>query len=69
MQHKCPRCSKSGSRDINFYFSKQKVKLEAQVCNTCDYVWAEDEELLKAARKQLYALAKDPNVTKDRKNK
>lgn len=54
----CPRCKKEHSHLLKFYFSKEKVHLIAQVCDVCDYIYAEDEELLKAARKHLKSLTK-----------
>lgn len=54
----CPRCSKSRSYIIKFYFSKEKVYLKANVCEVCDFIYAEDEALLKAARSHLRNLTK-----------
>lgn len=61
----CPRCKKQHSQILKFYFSERKVHLKAHVCQICNYIWAEDEDLLKAARKHLYQLAK-PNEHRDR---
>lgn len=54
---KCPRCSKTSSYPLNFYFEKKKVKLVARVCKVCGFLYAEDEDLLRAARTHLRILA------------
>jgi rubredoxin len=57
----CPRCNFEFSREIKFYFEQRKVELVAQICKRCEYIYAEDEALLRAARTHLKILA-DKNV-------
>lgn len=62
----CPRCKKQNSYQLTFYFEKKKVKLQARVCRVCEFIYAEDDELLKAARSHLKELTKwqQPNSKK-----
>lgn len=52
----CRRCKQDNSNQISFYFQEKRVRLEATVCRVCGFVHADDEELLKAARKHLALL-------------
>lgn len=62
----CPRCKKTRSRELKFYFKKERVELVAQICQVCDFLYAEDEALLKAARKHLKWLGLQ-NIPEDEK--
>lgn len=55
---KCPRCGKENSYEMTFYFEHKRVKLVARVCRVCEYLYAEDEDLLRAARQHLRELVK-----------
>lgn len=61
----CPRCKKSSSYSLTFKFKvgKENVFLDARVCKVCEYLWADDEELLKTARHHLKALGRLNDTT------
>lgn len=58
----CPRCEKEHSYALAFKIkdprTNKNVRLDARVCKVCEYIWADDEQLLKTARAHLKELTK-----------
>ena len=49
----CPRCHKSSSNEITFYIKPQNVRLTANCCKVCGFIFADDKEMLKVLRRHL----------------